>query len=44
MRQVTMGRHVGETGRSSPVKINETGGNEATDSGTCEYTNNTFCA
>ena len=36
--------HVGETGRSSPVKINETGGNEATDSGTCEYTNNTFCA
>ena len=31
--------HVGETGRSSPVIINETGGNEATDSGTCEYTN-----
>ena len=29
---------MGETGRSSPVKINETGGNEATDSGTCEYT------
>ena len=36
--------HVGETGRSRAVKIKETGGNETNDSGTCECTNNMFCA